>query len=108
MPPEATPMVEVPTIVPEELAKRSWEVRPARVVDPMFEMEKSVVVAAPFEDEPIWKRVVGLVMPVVVETKRERPAKALEVVPIPTAPPYCARRVVEAELSVVKYAVEDA
>jgi hypothetical protein len=31
-----------------------------------------------------------------------------ELVPIPTAPPYCASKVVEATLRVVRYAVEEA
>jgi hypothetical protein len=40
----------------------------------MLEIENKVVVAAPFDEEAMLKTMVGLAMPVVVETKMERPA----------------------------------
>lgn len=51
-----TEIEEVPTRVPVEFAYTYWLVRPARVVEPVLEMEKSVVVAEAVE-EPIAKSV---------------------------------------------------
>jgi hypothetical protein len=73
----------------------------------MLLMLNKVVVPTPFEDEAIAKRVEGLVTPVVVETKIESFAYGVEV-PMPTVPSRPARIVVEATLSVVKYAVLEA
>jgi hypothetical protein len=78
---------EVPMRVPFEFAYTYWLVRPARVVEPVFEIEKRVVVPTPLEEDAMEKRTVGLEMPVVVEVKRVNLPKGV-VVPIPTAPPY--------------------
>src|SRR5258706_378677 len=92
----------VSALDPEQVPKRP------SVVEPMFETENKVEVAAPLLDEAMLKRIVGLVvMPVVVETKMERPAYGVEV-PIPTLPPAWAKRLVEATLIVVKKAVLEA
>ena len=66
------------------------EAVPRRVEVPVLSIAKRVVVAAPFEVEPIAKSV--LVVPkVVVEVKMERRANG-EVVPIPTRPTLSTRR----------------
>jgi hypothetical protein len=100
VPPEETPIEEVPTMVPVLLTERSCEVMPASVVEPMLLIENKVVVPVPFDDEPIAKRVLVFERrrPVVVDTKIERGAKG-EVVPMPTLPPWIMNCVVVAPVS---------
>jgi hypothetical protein len=85
VPPYATPMEVVPTMVPLLLVVRTVDGIWKSVVEPVLEIEKSEEVAKEAVELEIWKRVLLKFPAVVVETCMAKAANGDEV-PTPTNP----------------------